>query len=652
MKRKILSRILAGALVLCFLPTFVMAESYDIGIGNIYVDANADGNQYVSQDNGVQNELQTTDTVISGTSDSNTVTINADAGQTADVTLDNVTIDVSETGGAAVSASGEGDVNIDLVGDNTLTSGDKRAGLETGDGGLTIGSESGDGSLTANGGDFGAGIGSGFQENASDITVTGGEITANGGYFGAGIGGGGWGSGSDITIGGGDVTANGGYGGAGIGGGSIGKVVPGQTPEGNGTDITISGGTVEANGGQAGAGIGGGAWGSGDNITITGGEVSATGGKGAAGIGGGNRGRDVPENKDFGNGSNISISGGDVSAIGGEYGAGIGGGAGGDGSEIAVSGGNVTAAGGNYGAGIGGGSAGDGTDVAISDGNVTATGGAEAAGIGGGSRGNGTDITITDGTVTANGGNRGAGIGGGNWGSGDNITISGGKVTAVGGDYGAGIGGGDDGNGVNIAITGGRVIAVGKSGAAAIGGGHSTMPRTGLGRNISISNDAQVTAFGFAIGNGFGADFPWIVPSFDANIIEGLNSNGWLSWNGIMFTKASEEEGEKTEISFNLPRLVKTQDGSWIACQIRYEEDEAVITTSSTDTVLVISSVTLRNLSHRGVKTLRLKVGNREVLISLDALLEQLGNAKSVTVDILEGKLSAGELDLSKLIVK
>ena len=87
------------------------------------------------------------------------------------------------------------------------------------DGELTIGSASGEGKLTANGGDYAAGIGGSFARSGSDITITGGEVNANGGICGAGIGGGQRGSGTNITISGGKVTARGGGNGAGIGAG-------------------------------------------------------------------------------------------------------------------------------------------------------------------------------------------------------------------------------------------------------------------------------------------------------------------------------------------------------------------------------------------------------------------------------------------------
>ena len=190
-----------------------------------------------------------------------------------------------KTDEAAIKTEGKGNVNLNVEGTNTVSSGDKHAGVEkANDGNLTIGSENGEGKLTANGGHGGAGIGGGIRGDGNDITITGGEITANGGAEAAGIGGGVLGSGSDITITGGEVTANGGIFGAGIGGGS----------KKDSSGITISGGKVIANGGWCGAGIGGGYEGSGSDVTISkdsrveaiSRDPSAFGGCGAA-IGGG-----------------------------------------------------------------------------------------------------------------------------------------------------------------------------------------------------------------------------------------------------------------------------------------------------------------------------------------------------------------------------
>ena len=68
----------------------------------------------------------------------NTVTINAEKDQTSSVTLSGANIDVSN-GKAAVSTNGEGNVSIELDGENTLKSGYRHAGLEKNNGGgLTI----------------------------------------------------------------------------------------------------------------------------------------------------------------------------------------------------------------------------------------------------------------------------------------------------------------------------------------------------------------------------------------------------------------------------------------------------------------------------------------------------------------------------------
>ena len=185
-----------------------------------------------------------------GSSTDNTLTINAEKDQTASVTLSGVNIDVSGAGKAAVSTNGEGNVSIELDGDSTLKSGEDHAGLEKNNGGsLTIADEDKNGKLTAEGGDWGAGIGGGDEGNGNNIAISGGEVTAIGGVEGAGIGGGAGGNGNNITISGGEITAIGGDSGAGIGGGN----------NGNGSDITISGGEVTAIGdgdGDGGAGIG------------------------------------------------------------------------------------------------------------------------------------------------------------------------------------------------------------------------------------------------------------------------------------------------------------------------------------------------------------------------------------------------------------
>ena len=446
-KRPAAALALTAALVVGMtLPAF--ADTWFIEDGNISISAGTNGNNVTQNGTTTEND---TNTVIKGNgssnASSNTVTIDAGEGKTVDVTLDNVNINTSETGGAAVSVTGKGDTNIELDGNNTLTSGYYHAGLEhnkTDDSGtLTITDNNNDGKLTANGGYKGAGIGGGYSSNGT-VTITGGDINANGGYKGAGIGGGNSGNGA-VTITGGDINANGGYKGAGIGGGN------------------------EKDG----------------QVTITGGEIIANGGDGSAGIGGGYS----------GNGT-VNISGGTITeASGGGEGAGIGGGDSGNGT-VNISGGTITkASGGYYGAGIGGGSSGLG-NVSI-EGNVTiknAQGGVGAAGIGGGARGtsdaagNGNKISIKS---TAAGS--------------PNITAKGGKASDDGLSGGAAIGSGSVVAGAtevksDITIEGKVTINATGGGNVAIGDNDGEKVFNGLAGGTNIkrtdSNGKDVTQDG------------------------------------------------------------------------------------------------------------------------------------------------------------
>ena len=317
--KKIVSTLLA-LLLLASLPVSAHAATWDIGKGDITVNAES-GGQTVRQGGGAA--VPDSAPVITGTSKENNVTINAEKDQTANVTLSGVNIDVRDKGKAAVSTTGEGNVSIELNGESTLRSDYEHAGLEKNNGGsLTIADEDKNGKLTARGGQQGAGIGGGSGKDGSNIFITGGGVNAIGGLAAAGIGGGLGGNGSNITISGGKVGATNGLNGAGIGGGQ----------HGSGSHITISGGEVNAIGGDWSAGIGGGQRGSGSHITISGGEVNASGGKCGAGIGGGVDGKG--EGISVSGNAQLKVRGGSVH---GDYGtgAGIGGGSyGTDGAEV------------------------------------------------------------------------------------------------------------------------------------------------------------------------------------------------------------------------------------------------------------------------------------------------------------------------------
>ena len=292
-------------------------------------DQQKDADQQESADQQAQ-PLQAAPAPAASTPDfwHNTITvINIFADTVLNLTLKNVKIDVSDADGkAALSVQGDGNVTIELDGNNELKSGNLKAGLEknTSEGTLTLkdDKEAGSGSLTAEGGGWAAGIGGSDGKGTNNIIISGGTVTAEGGNYGAGIGSGGgsYDGGDHITITGGTVNATGGAWGAGIGGGygddSDHITITGGTVTaeggnygGVGDHITIGGGAVTAEGGENGAGIGGGYSGVGDHITITGGKVTAEGGISGAGIGGGYWGR----------GRNITVSGAaQVTAVAGK----------------------------------------------------------------------------------------------------------------------------------------------------------------------------------------------------------------------------------------------------------------------------------------------------------------------------------------------
>ena len=272
LRRGVAAAVIAGIVVSSGIPAY--AGTWDIADGDITVKAgDAEGTNRVTQG---EKDVEDTDTVITGKSEENTVTIDTSGGD-VDVTFDDLKIDVSDKGEAAVRVEGGGDVTIELDGDNELKSGGYNAGLEKDghepEGTLTIKDDKGkDGSLTAEGGDKGgAGIGGGMESTGSNIKITGGTIEAVGGEGAAGIGGGVYGQGRDIEISGGKVSATGGDanenldpsrpGAAGIGDGAgtegreIDPDAPPSNPD-NPNHIIISGDAeVEA---KAGASTGGG----------------------------------------------------------------------------------------------------------------------------------------------------------------------------------------------------------------------------------------------------------------------------------------------------------------------------------------------------------------------------------------------------------
>ena len=516
-KRAAALALTAALVVGMTLPAF--AGTWYIEDGDISISAGESGNDVTQNGATTKND---TNTVItnhdSSNASSNTVTIDAEEGKTVDVTLNNVTINVDEgykygydpnAYKTAVSVTGSGNTNIELNGNNTLTSGYGHAGLEhnkTDDSGtLTIQDEKNDdgsakgsasdttGSLTAKGGGQGAGIG-GSDGHDGQVTITGGEIIANGGYQGAGIGGG---AGNDQAVG------------------------------GDG-DVTISGGTITATGGSLGAGIGGGAFGNG-TVTVTDGDITAKAtGRYGAGIGGGYGA--IPKGTLIGGNGTVTISGGTITeASGGYMAAGIGSGLQGLGT-VTIEGDAVikNAQGGVAGAGIGSGTRGNSEIIIRGDAVIENAESIEnGAGIGSGQGDVNYDYDIeetiidkTVGNVTIEGnakienaksGSGGSGIGGGTLGIGNVIIRGNAQIgNATGGEEGAGIGGGALGTG-DVTIEGNVTIenAQGGAGAAGIGGGAETQPDTEDTRNkVSIKSteagSPNITAKGGGVLNGGG----------------------------------------------------------------------------------------------------------------------------------------------------
>lgn len=238
-KQQLALRVLSTAALMAMvssIATAAFADTYDLNKGSVDILAEG-GKQYITQWEDKDNNLCVKDgegkdirdredsDITLTTKDkatdetkttSNTVTIDAKDGNTANVTLDNVHIEV-DTGKAksgAIEIKGNGDTNLELNGNNTVLSGSREhAGIEKADvngtGTLTIKDdvkEDTTGTLLAGGCGSGAGIGGGAYHDGksyghtSNITITGGDITASGGTHAAGIGGGDGGTGKNIRI--------------------------------------------------------------------------------------------------------------------------------------------------------------------------------------------------------------------------------------------------------------------------------------------------------------------------------------------------------------------------------------------------------------------------------------------------------------------
>ena len=345
-KQQFALRVLSTAALMAMvssIATAAFADTYDVTKGSVDILAEG-GKQYITQWEDKDNNLCVKDgegkdirdredsKIVLTTKDettgetkttSNTVTIDAKDGNTANVTLENVHIEVDTTDAksGAIEIKGDGDTNLELNGDNTVLVenrwSEEHAAIEKADkygtGTLTIKDDVNDngtaktgtdedttGKLLAGGYHNSAAIGGGSDSynreyslaDTSNITITGGKITAIAGNDGAAAIGGGYdGTGKNIRIkGNADVTAvsaDGAAIGGGIGSGNSVTITDDAVVDarsafaaaiGNGdqvgrsndpTTITISGNaTVHAETSQSGCAIGTGRDGSRSDLTI------------------------------------------------------------------------------------------------------------------------------------------------------------------------------------------------------------------------------------------------------------------------------------------------------------------------------------------------------------------------------------------------
>ena len=482
--------------------------------------------------------------VLTGETSSYKVTIAAGA----TVTLDGVNISSSDY--YCIKCLGDATIILKDGSTNTLTgTGNSYPALSIGDANTTLTIQSSTGVLNVTSGQYCAGIGGGYSNTnhtCGNIRIEGGVITAQGGEYGSGIG-----SDAcpvtcgDIIITGGTITAKGGLYAAGIGTGycdsdpavcgniTIANTVTKVTAT-KGTDAPYSIGKGFGSNGTCGTVTIGGTKYWENNAAVNGGDTylatspliydpaapaAPTGktvdlstltadyelqnGEVLTGTLGANVKISIADGATVtldgvnisngqiacsGNANIILMGANTVTATDNNAAIKIGG----PGTTLTITGsGSLTAQGGLEAAGIGTDRIEDGElsfgNIVINGGTVTATGGKEGAGIGTGlAQGEFYntsitcgDITINGGTVTATGGLYGAGIGTGptmsDGGSASitcgDITINGGTVTATGGGFGPGIGTG-------VFLKYGSETASNRCGAITIGAGVTSVTAT------------------------------------------------------------------------------------------------------------------------------------------------------------------------------
>ena len=285
-KKQLALRVLSTAALVAMvssIATAAFAAEYNVKDGSVEIVAK-DGSQSITQwadkDNNLcvkdgegkdirdredSNIILTTKNKDTGETETthNTVTITAEnKGDTANVTLKDVDIEVNttEAKSGAIEIKGDGNTNLELNGDNTVL---VKNGWEEEHAAIEKADKYGTGTLTIKDDKNDDGTAKDKDENGNAAGGDTGKLLAGGYHESAAIGGGAGedlGDTSNITITGGDITAIGGNdGGSGIGGGG--------RPGGTGKNICIEGNAHVTATAEEGAAIGGGSTG-GNSITI------------------------------------------------------------------------------------------------------------------------------------------------------------------------------------------------------------------------------------------------------------------------------------------------------------------------------------------------------------------------------------------------
>ena len=285
-KKQLALRVLSTAALVAMvssIATAAFAAEYNVkdgsveivakdGVQSITQWADKDEGTYVTDDKGAIKDREDSDITLTtknkdtGETETthNTVTITAEEkGDTANVTLKDVDIEVNttEAKSGAIEIKGDGNTNLELNGDNTVL---VKNGWEEEHAAIEKADKYGTGTLTIKDDKNDDGTAKDKDENGNAAGGDTGKLLAGGYHESAAIGGGAGedlGDTSNITITGGKITAIGGNdGGCGIGGGG--------RPGGTGKNICIKGNAHVTAAGAEGAAIGGGASG-GNSITIT-----------------------------------------------------------------------------------------------------------------------------------------------------------------------------------------------------------------------------------------------------------------------------------------------------------------------------------------------------------------------------------------------